>query len=348
MMRILYGVSGDGFGHASRAKVVGGYLKEWGHDLKIMTYGRGYEALKDDFDVFEVKGMEIQFVKGELKRRSTIAYNAKVVADNVSKWRRFRELMKDYDPELCISDMEPIVPILKFWYRKPLICLDNQHRITHLRLIVPRKYYADFLASKAVIENFVSRAEHFIITSFVEAEIKRPNTTIVPPVIREEVRRLKPSYGKKFLVYLTRENRNVIDILSQINEEFVVFGYNVNRKEKNLEYKTRDFFLDELKTCRAIIATAGFTLISEALYLKKPYLALPLKGQFEQVLNSLFLKQAGYGDYSDELRPEDVSAFLEQTSTFKQRLSEYKLDFEKLPDTLKYLINEGRIVQSSG
>jgi UDP:flavonoid glycosyltransferase YjiC (YdhE family) len=39
-------------------------------------------------------------------------------------------------------------------------------------------------------------------------------------------------------------------------------------------------YLEELKACKAIIATAGFTLMSEALYLKKPYLALPLKGQF--------------------------------------------------------------------
>jgi uncharacterized protein (TIGR00661 family) len=341
-MKILYGVSGDGFGHSSRAKVVGGFIKDWGHDLKILTYGRAYEVLKNEFDIFKVSGMEVQFVKGELKKRSTIKYNAKVFADNLSNWHRFHTLMKDYDPDLCISDMEPIVPILRFWFNKPLICLDNQHRITNLKLDVPRKYYADYLVAKTVVKNFVSKAEHFIVTSFSNVEIKEPNTTIVPPIIREEARNIIPSVGPKILAYLTRENEDVINILKQFNEEFVVFGYNVNRRERNIEFKERGFFLDELKDCRCIIATAGFTLMSEALYLKKPYLALPLKGQFEQVLNALFLKQAGYGDYSDELQKEEVNSFLTNVELFRQKLSDYEVDFQKLPRTLKSVIEIAR------
>jgi uncharacterized protein (TIGR00661 family) len=39
------------------------------------------------------------------------------------------------------------------------------------------------------------------------------------------------------------------------------------------------------------MATAGFTLISEALHLKKPYLALPMIGQFEQAINAVFLEE---------------------------------------------------------
>ncbi len=338
-MKILYGVSGDGFGHSSRAKVVGSFLMDWGHDVKVLTYGRAYEVLKNEFDIFEVSGMEIQFVEGELKKRPTIKHNVKVIADNLSKWRRFDTLMKDYDPDFCISDMEPIVPILRFWFKKPLICLDNQHRITHLRLDVPKKYYADYMIAKTVVANFVSKADHFIITSFSNPKIKEPNTTIVPPVIREEVKRLLPSEGHKVLVYLTRENQNVINILKQLNEEFVVFGYNVNRTENNLEFKERDFFLDELKHCKGIIATAGFTLMSEALYLKKPYLALPLKGQFEQILNALFLKQAGYGDYSDDLQEEEVSAFLANMESYRENLNHYEVDFQKLPRTLKRVID---------
>ena len=337
-MKILYGVSGDGFGHSSRAKVVVRYLTDWEHNVKILTYGRAYEVLKNEFDVFEVSGMEIQFVKGELKKRSTIKHNVKVIADNLSKWRRFDTLMKDYDPDLCISDMEPIVPILRFWFKKPLICLDNQHRITHLKLDVPKKYYADYMVAKTVVANFVSRAEHFIITSFSTPEIKEPNTTIVPPVIREEVKGLLPSEGHRNLIYLTRENQNIIDILKHFDEEFVVFGYNVNRTENNLEFKERDFFLDELKDCKAIIATAGFTLMSEALYLKKPYLALPLKGQFEQTLNALFLKQAGYGDYSDDLQKDEISDFLAKIESYRKKLNDYEVDFQKLPRTLKRVI----------
>ena len=338
-MRILYGVCGDGFGHSSRALVVGRYLEDWGHEVKIMTYGRAFEVLKDKFDVFEVSGMEMQFVRGELKKRATLRYNAKITAENLFKWRRFRDLMKTYGPELCITDMEPIVPILRFLYDKPLICIDNQHRITHLKLHVPKQYYADYLMAKTVVENFVAKANHFIITSFSEGEIKRPDTTLVPPVIRDEVRNSQPLSGHKILVYLTRENQAVLDTLKQFHEEFVVFGYNVNKKDDNLEFRIRDFFLDELKACKAIIATARFTLMSEALYLKKPYLALPLKGQFEQVLNALFLKQAGYGTYSDDLQAMEVSEFLVNQDIYLKKLIDYELDFNKLPNTLKSVMD---------
>ena len=340
LMRILYGLSGDGYGHSSRAKVVGSYLKEWGHDLKFVTSGRSVDVLKDyGFDVFEVSGMEIKFIKGKLQKGKTLAYNAKIVSDNLSQWQRFHELMKEFKPDLCISDMDPIVPILRFWYNKPLICIDNQHRITNLKFDVPKKYYKDYLLAKIVVNNFVARAEHFIITSFTEVEIKTKNTTIVPPVIRDEVKSLKPSYGSKILVYLTRENQKVIDILKCFDEDFVIYGYNVNKKDKNLEFKKKETFLDDLKNCKAVIATAGFTLMSEALYLKKAYLALPLEGQFEQVLNSLFLKNAGYGDYSDDSEKEDVAKFLNNIESYNKQLKDYSWDFNKLPEILRIVID---------
>ena len=337
-MKILYGLSGDGYGHSSRAKVVGEYLKAWGHTVKMLTYGRAVNVLKNNYDIFEVTGMEIQYAQGELKKRATLANGFEMIKKNALQWKRFHHMMQAFDPDLFISDMEPIVPILRFWRGKPLICIDNQHRMTHLDLDVPRTYMKDFIIARTVVENFVAKADHFIITSFAEAPIIRKNTTIVPPVIRQEVQAVSPVYGEKILVYLTRENRRVLDILKGFKEKFVVFGYDEDKVEENLEFKKRDHFLDELTRCRAIIATAGFTLMSEALYLKKPYLALPLNGQFEQVLNSLFLKASGYGDYSDELTPEEVAFFLSHLDPYRSALADYRLDFDKLPETLKKVI----------
>ncbi len=339
-MRILYGLSGDGYGHSSRAKVVGKYLSQWGHEVKMLTYGRAVSVLQEAYDIFEVSGMEIQYAAGELKKRATIANSLKMFKDNAIQWKRFHHMFKDFSPDVCISDMEPIVPILRFWYDKPLVCIDNQHRMTHLDLAVPRKYRKDFYIARTVVENFVARADHFIITSFIEAPIIKKNTTIVPPVIRSEVKALEPVYGEKILVYLTRENQEVLDILKGFEHEFVVFGYDTDKWEDNLQFKRKAAFLDELRCCKAIIATAGFTLISEALYLKKPYLALPLKGQFEQVLNSLFLKSAGYGNYCDALTEQEVAAFLDRLDDYRKKLSGYHLDCNKLPETLQRVLSK--------
>ena len=52
-----------------------------------------------------------------------------------------------------------------------------------------------------------------------------------------------------------------------------------------------------LKQTKAIITNGGFTVISEALYLKKPIFSIPIKNQFEQALNAKFVEKLGAGVY---------------------------------------------------
>ena len=53
--------------------------------------------------------------------------------------------------------------------------------------------------------------------------------------------------------------------------------------------------LQDLVGANAVIANAGFSLVSEALHLGKPYLAIPVKRQFEQVLNAYYVDKMNYG-----------------------------------------------------
>jgi hypothetical protein len=46
-------------------------------------------------------------------------------------------------------------------------------------------------------------------------------------------------------------------------------------------------FIEDLRTARAVVAGGGFTLLSEAVFLHKPVLSVPVERQFEQVLNAL-------------------------------------------------------------
>jgi uncharacterized protein (TIGR00661 family) len=332
-MNILYGVAGEGFGHSSRTKVVANYLQKKGHKVKIITYAQGCEALKDDFDVFEVKGLHIVFEKSVLKKRKTIATNINNFSDNIKRLKEFDNLIKTFSPDLCISDMEPIVPIISNWYDLPLMSFDNQHRISHLKFDVPKEDYPDYVIAKEVIKAIVKRADYYIITSFAEMPIKekyKEITAIIPPILREEVKNLHPKRGEKILVYLTKKDDSLLSILKEFEEEFAVYGYNKNKKEDNLEFKTKEFFLNDLACCKAVIATAGYTLISESLYLKKPYLALPLKGQFEQLLNAIFLKNSGFGDYTRELTEKDLGYFLYKMKKYEKNLQNYNPDYDKL------------------
>jgi len=340
-MNILYGVSGEGFGHSSRASVVIDYLQKKGHKVKVITYGQGYEALKDKHEVFKVRGLHMIFEKSLLKKRKTFLFNIKNFPKNLLRWKKFHNLMKEFKPDLCITDMEPIVPILRYWYNLPLVSLDNQHRLTNLKFDVPDKHNNDFLIARKTVNAFVRKADYFVVTSFVKAPLKKgskKNTFVVPPIVREEVKKLKPKYDDKILVYLTKKDKGILKILQGIDEKFVVYGYNKNKTKDNLEFKVKDGFLRDLASCKAVIATAGFTLMSEAIYLKKPYFALPLKGQFEQTLNALFLKKAGFGEYSEEFNYEELVDFLSKLSKYKKKLKEYNPDYNELYKVLDKVI----------
>ena len=82
-------------------------------------------------------------------------------------------------------------------------------------------------------------------------------------------------------------------------------------------------FIDDLRTARGVIASGGFTLMGEAVYLRRPMLAVPVGGQFEQVLNARYLEAEGYGLGADELTSERLSEFLERLPDFERRLAGY-------------------------
>ncbi len=93
------------------------------------------------------------------------------------------------------------------------------------------------------------------------------------------------------------------------------------RPHVRLRPPSRAGFLADLAACRAVVATAGFTLLSEALHLGKPVLALPNRGFFEQTVNALALREQGRGEavLGRDLRPGDLSGFLGRADAYRQR-----------------------------
>lgn len=337
-MKILYGLAGEGFGHSSRAKVIIPYLQKKGHSVKVITYGQAISVLKKEgFDIFEIKGMSIEFKKGKLDKSETVIKSLSSFFSNLNKAKEINEIMEEKF-DLCITDMEPLTAILAALYKIKLLSIDNQHRITNLELSIPEKYKKDFEIAKFIIKSIVGRADVYIVTSYSKSKIKkefRKNTYLVPPIIKDEVKKIKISKENLILVYLTKKNNRLLNILKKINEKFVVYGLEIEKRDKNLEFhNSGERFLKDLARCKAIIGTAGFTLISESLYLKKPYFAIPLHGQFEQILNALFIKDSDLGDYSDSANKKQIEYFLGNLENYEKKLKRCQYDYNLL---FKYL-----------
>lgn len=344
-MRILYGVAGEGFGHATRAKVIINYLLKRGHNVKVLTYGQAVNFLKG-FDVFEIHGTGFHF-DGRLRKRKTLAKSIRGFLKNFSKRAAIREIMSEKF-DLCITDFEPLTAGLARHYKIPLISLDNEHLLTRCEMNVPLKHYFDFVISKMIINLFVSGAEQYILTNLFPVKIKkrfRKNTVIIPPVIRREVREVRAEKRDYTLVYLSKGiNQHALELLKEIKRKFIIYGFDTNRKEGNLIFKkaSESGFLKDLAGCKEVIATAGLSLMSEAAYLKKPYLALPAKGHFEQMMNAMTLKESGIGDYTENLTRAELKKFLADSGSYERKLKTYKPDYDKIFRVLNRILIKRR------
>ena len=327
MSRIVYGVSGEGSGHTSRALAVIPHLVEQGHEVKVVGYDRSYRDLKDRFDVFETEGLTIGQADNAVSVKKTIAENlARLPRGHRKSVELKKALFKEFRPEVVITDFEPMTAYLANYFDVPLITLDNQHRMRYMGLEIPSRLGPGMSLTRAIIRAMIPKPDVSLVTTFHFSRVTNDRTFCFPPLIREQVREADVQRRDHIIVYFTKQYDRFVNRLREFDRErFLVYGQEKEGAEGNIVFKafSREGFVEDLASCRAVLASAGFTLITEALYLRKPYLALPTKGQFEQELNAVMLDKQGYGKGCFRVLPETVGDFLYRIPQYEQNLASY-------------------------
>lgn len=328
MAKIIYGVSGEGSGHSSRAREMASHLCAQGHILKLVSYDRGYKNLKEDFDVFETEGLCIASQDNKVSLVRTFTENIQRLPEGYRSLQRLRhDLFQEFQPDCVITDFEPMTAYLANHYDLPLITIDNQHRMRYLEYERPPHSEVDAQATKTIIRAMVPRPDVSLVTAFCFGAARNDRTFLFPPILRRAVLEKQPSNDGHILVYMTSGFDSCLDELRRFGREsFLVYGYDRSEQDGPLTFRpfSRDGFLDDLASAKAVIATAGFTLISEALCLRKPYFAMPMQGQFEQELNGFQLEQQGYGKSVAEVDGEAIGDFFYRLPDYGERLAEYQ------------------------
>ena len=168
-------------------------------------------------------------------------------------------------------------------------------------------------------------ANTYLVISFFNAPVRKRNTFLFPPLLRQQVLDATPSEGEHVLVYVTSPAPSLVKLLASIRGRFVAYGFGREGTDGNITYKkpSLDGFFSDLVSARAVIANSGFSLVTEALHLAKPYLAVPVSHQFEQIFNAYWLQKSGYGAYWDELNKERVESFLYNLPQYRESLADY-------------------------
>ncbi|MCB0717261.1 MAG: glycosyl transferase [Bacteroidetes bacterium] len=332
MARIVYALSGQGRGHTSRVLAMSAELRSRGHEIVFCCGGTAREILNEQGEaVIEVPALRQVVHENKLQIVSTLWQNAGSVCGQRSIVGDLADQFRDFGPDLLITDFEAFSPKAARKLGVPTLSFNHQEIVTRTVYELPDRYRAHAFLTGLVIKLVAPKHPvHSLLTSFYFPPVKDPQTTtLVRPIIRREVMALQPSVGDHVLVYFnqTMGAEFVLEALRGAEANFVVYNFAAPSDPTsypNITFKSAslDGFLSDLATCRAVICTAGFTLMSEALFLGKPTLVVPNEGIFEQTLNALFLCSEGLGQgvFGRELTSDDVHGFLNRLTSFSERI----------------------------
>ncbi len=330
MARIIYSLSGQGRGHSSRVIAITEGLRARGHEVIFCCGGTAAEIMRTRGEYFIPVPAVRHFIEHDRVRViASFVYNF----DRITSPHRIinfltREFAR-FEPDLLINDFEYFSSRVARRINLPVLSFNHQQVVTETRYRVGLRHKLEAALAAAVVRLISpSKPCHVLLSSFTAHPLRNPQrTTIVPPIIRPVVQRLEPQTSEHILVYLNHQGSaalRLINVLARIRAKFVLYNFKrppIAGHFPHLVFKTpsSDGFLEDLGTANAVICSAGFTLMSEALYLGKPLLVIPNGGVFEQTLNALFLCKNGLGEavIDRPVRVQDVEGFLERCDNYR-------------------------------
>ena len=279
-MKILYGIQLTGNGHINRSMKIISKLRSLGHHVEVMTSGCGSDIeVESSYNylgfTFKYKNGSIDWIKTILSSRA-LGF-LKDIFDKNRNW------------DLVISDFEPVSAWKAKIFKIKSISISNQN--TPILLKTKGGISKSFM-------RFFCPTDFRLGYDYINGE------NIFFPIIDDGI--LNREDTGPIVVYLPYLNQEVVfEILNLIGLQFILFT-NSNLESNDLITVTKiskTSFQNHLSQCSGVITHCGFSTTSEALILGKKLWAIPIKGQWEQKLNSLKLEKLGI--YTDILSIEN-------------------------------------------
>jgi len=208
MARIIYGVCGEGMGHAIRSKLLLDHLSKK-HEIKIFSSRGAFSFLSKHFeDVQEVQGLSIAYRNNRVSKIETVFHNILNVFGLIRSFREVKAVMDRFKPDIIISDYEIISAYAALVRRVPLVSVDNQHIIKG-KISFPKKFIREYIETVIVNRINIPAAKHYIVTSFFKPEKtqkavdayqlcreEKEKAGLSPENIEEQCAHLKKEVGK--------------------------------------------------------------------------------------------------------------------------------------------------------
>lgn len=331
----VFAVQGEGRGHLTQAIATYELLLSRGHKVAAVLIGSSSRREIPSFVRERIKAPIITYRSPNFitdKENKSILLGRSIV-QNVWQWKKFRKSMKlirevvdEYKPDLLLNFYEPLIGICSMFKKlnTKVISAAHQYIYLHPSFQFPEGgSKSDQLAIKFYTKLTAKGSEKLLALSFYPLDPSSfRQIKICPPLLRKEVFQQEVFAGNHILVYLLNSGY-MQDIISWHKEhpevELHCFTDSATVKGKWRFDETLCFhslddqkFLHFMANAKALVTTAGFESVCEAMYFGKPVLMVPVQGHFEQWCNARDGAKAGAGTHAEAFNLDVLLDYLPQ------------------------------------
>jgi uncharacterized protein (TIGR00661 family) len=329
------------------------------HEVQVIVSGRAHGFLTRAFPglpIHEVEGLSMVYEDNRVRKSKTFVALLKKLPRIADNFELVTRISEGFDPDLVISDFESLAYFFSKERELPVLSIDNMQILNRceLEIEIPEEERNSWRMAKSIVKAKLPHCDHYLITTFFYPPLRKARTSLYPPILRDAIldAKARTRRGDHVLVYQTSDTfHDLVPTLQKMPGKFRVYGMKRDEELGNVTLKSfsEEGFVEDLATARAVLAGGGFSLMGEAVYLGKPMLSVPLKGQFEQTANALYLQKLGYGEYHRDLTPDGIAHFLDNADRYADALRGYRQDrntliFQAIDRLIDEIKVKGRLV----
>jgi uncharacterized protein (TIGR00661 family) len=319
-MKFLFIVQGEGRGHMTQAIAFSKLLTLQGHDLVGVVLGKSKRRSVPEFFTAQIKApillvnspnFEADRDEKKILLGKTILANAKKIGVFRKSLIQIHQLVQETAPDIILNFYDLLGGLYNGFFRPKATywVVGHQYLIFHPTFkFAPSKGLEKFCFKLNTRMTAIGAAKKLALSFYKLASTDQ--ITVVPPLLREAVKSLKPTQGDFFLAYMVNSGygKEVISF-AKANPTLQIRAYwdKKGAAETENPLPTLSFhqvhdenFLNDMAACKGLVCTAGFESICEAMYLGKPVMVIPVQGQYEQACNALDTVHSGAGISSED------------------------------------------------
>jgi uncharacterized protein (TIGR00661 family) len=315
-MRLLFLVEGEGRGHISQALAAREICEESGYEIcgTLVSMHKVRQLPAYFTDAFPgwrpFKGPDLAYRNDrDVDWFRTVARGARRFPLFIQGAGEIDRAIRELRPDVVVNFFCHNIILLQAFFpkRAPILAVSHQNMLRHPTY--PRPHGRRFEAAplKVLTWTASNRCHKLALSYYPARDMPLRRIIVSPPLLRRQVRELKPTNGDYLLVYLLnhgyradieRWHRSHLDV--PIHCFYDRPGASDDERTDGKLWFHRLHgrrFLEMMAGCRAVVCTGGFQVVSEAAYLGKPVLMIPTDNMPEQHLNAVDAMSHGLGKY---------------------------------------------------